>query len=165
VSDFDNFVNGYYKRINFDTMISEARQIANLQPTIKSSLIECRYYFKVTTDYDTFCCSYDPPTVYFPIIIYPSNIVTCGDIIKSINWNPITLSEFSISSMINMSSVQLTTPKVNNSVHLNTTSNFKTTIKSVKADKKGKHNKTDIDNVFAQILSSELINNLKNNIE
>jgi hypothetical protein len=138
VSDLDNSVNGFYRKVNFDTMFKEAKQVANT--SIKSSLIECRYYFKVTTNYDTFCCSYDPPTVYFPINIYSPAIIT-EERVKPGGWNPISMPEFSISSSTNIPDVQLTTSKLNNSVLLTSTSKIETTVIRLKTEKKIKHNK------------------------
>jgi hypothetical protein len=125
-------------------MFAEAKHVANLKASIKSSLIECRYYFKVTTDYDTFCCSYDPPTVYFPIIIYSPAIIT-EESVKPGGWNPITMPEFSISNSTNISHIQLTTSKLNNSVLLTSTSKIETTIIHKKTEKKIKHNKVSHD--------------------
>jgi len=44
--------------------------ISKLQATVQSNFVECKYYFQVSTEYDSILCCNSRPTIDIPIILY-----------------------------------------------------------------------------------------------
>lgn len=62
-----------------------------LQATVKSSLIECKYHFSVSCDYDSVLCCSQRPFIDIPIIMYIPDIRPNVQLYQPNNWNPTTM--------------------------------------------------------------------------
>jgi hypothetical protein len=74
----------------------DPNQAAKLQATTKSSLIECSYFLRATTEFNNCLCCSGLPTIDIPVIIYIPEIY--GDInsIRPQNWNPQVMPTYQI---------------------------------------------------------------------
>ena len=62
-----------------------------LQASVKSSLIECKYHFRVSTEFDSILCCSGKPNIEIPIIMYIPDIRPNVQIYQPNNWNPTTM--------------------------------------------------------------------------
>jgi hypothetical protein len=111
MSDLNNPVHRFIEKCEHRGLFRDPRQIAKLQASIKSSLIECKYYLRVTTEYESCICCSAPPTIDIPIIIYSPVITFFEESMRPMNWHPVVMPEFSFSGTVtNTVSVPLIQP-------------------------------------------------------
>ena len=77
-------------------LFSDPSTIAKLQATCKSTLLECEYFLRATTDYDSMLCCSSAPTIEIPVIIYIPNISFDFNKFRPDNWNPQILPSYQI---------------------------------------------------------------------
>jgi len=100
LSDTSNPVRQHIDRCGHHYLFKEKSLISMLQATVKSSLIECKYHFHVTADYDSMLCCSGKPTIDIPIIMYIPDIRPNMQLYQPNNWNPqlMPISEVSLPS-------------------------------------------------------------------
>jgi hypothetical protein len=72
-------------------LFKEKNLISMLQATVQSSLIECKYHFTVSCDYDSVLCCSQRPMIEIPIIMYIPDIRPNVQLYQPNNWNPTTM--------------------------------------------------------------------------
>jgi len=72
-------------------MFKDLNQVAKLQCTTKSQLVECRYFLIATVDYDSCLCCSGKPTIEIPIIIYMPDLFNSISMLKPQDWNPVVM--------------------------------------------------------------------------
>jgi hypothetical protein len=79
-------------------LFKDPREILKLQNSTRSSLIQCNYYLRITTEYEgDFCCSHTP-AIDIPIVIYNPDIVYFDESVRPENWQPAVLPEYNYAS-------------------------------------------------------------------
>ena len=96
IEDLDNPVFRHLDKCKHKELFSDPTTIAKLQATCKSNLLECEYFLRATTDYDSMLCCSSPPTIEIPIIIYISNFTFDFNRFRPDNWSPQVLPAFQI---------------------------------------------------------------------
>ncbi len=96
IEDRNNPVNRYLDRCKHKELFNDPSTIAKLQATCKSNLLECEYFLRATTDYDSMLCCSSPPTIEIPIIIYIPNFNFDYGRFRPDNWSPQVLPVFQI---------------------------------------------------------------------
>jgi hypothetical protein len=97
MNDNDNPVHRFLEKCDHRGLFRDQRQISKLQASTKASLIECKYYLRATTEYDSVMCCSSPPTIDIPIIIYSPEIRFFDDTWIPTNWKPTTMPSFEFS--------------------------------------------------------------------
>lgn len=62
-----------------------------LQASVQSQLIECKYHFQVSTEYNSVLCCSGRPFIEIPIIMYIPDIRPNIQLYQPNNWNPTTM--------------------------------------------------------------------------
>lgn len=88
MTDFNNPVLKYLDRCPHKNLFRDPSQVAKLQATVKSRLIECGYYLRAAVGYnDCICCS-GSPTIDIPVLIYIPDIYQDLNRYRPQNWSP-----------------------------------------------------------------------------
>jgi len=69
-------------------LFSDPSTISKLQASCKSHLLECEYFLRATTSYDSCLCCSSPPTIEIPVIIYIPNFTFDFNRFRPENWSP-----------------------------------------------------------------------------
>lgn len=69
-------------------LFKNINDISKLQASCKSRILECDYYLKVATEYDTFLSCSGKPNIDIPIIIYIPNLNFSIEEHKPEEWGP-----------------------------------------------------------------------------
>lgn len=77
-------------------LFSDANTIAKLQATCKSRLLECEYFLKATSDYDSMLCCSSAPTIDIPLVVYIPNFSFDYNRFRPANWNPQVMPVYQI---------------------------------------------------------------------
>ena len=96
IEDIINPVEAHLDKCKHKHLFSDPFTIAKLQASCKSNLLECEYFLRATTDYDSMLCCSSPPTIEIPIIIYIPNISFDFNRFRPENWSPQVLPAFQI---------------------------------------------------------------------
>jgi hypothetical protein len=94
ISDTDNPTLRNLDKCGHRHLFKDFSQVAKLQSTVKSQLVECRYYLIASVDYDNCLCCSGKPTIEIPIIIYIPDIFNDLKIYRPKDWNPIVMPSY-----------------------------------------------------------------------
>jgi hypothetical protein len=70
MSDRNNPVLRHLDKCKHKHLFKDVNQVAKLQATVKSRLIECGYFLRVTTEFESCMCCSGLPTIDIPVLIY-----------------------------------------------------------------------------------------------
>ena len=70
MSDLNNPVMKHLDKCKHKYLFRDINQVAKLQATVKSRLIECGYFLRVTTEFESCMCCSGLPTIDIPVLIY-----------------------------------------------------------------------------------------------
>jgi len=108
LADNSNPTRQHIDRCAHHFLFKEKNLITLLQATVKSSLIDCKYHFHVTVDYDSMLCCSGKPTIDIPIIMYIPDIRPNMQLYQPTNWNPqlMPICEVNLPTFNEVTSVQ-----------------------------------------------------------
>lgn len=69
-------------------LFKDQNVIPLLQATVKSNLINCRYFFQIKTEFNSFLCNSLTPSIEIPIILYIPDIRQNVQIYQPKIWKP-----------------------------------------------------------------------------
>jgi hypothetical protein len=87
ISDLTNPVLANVARCDHKHLFKDIKQIAKLQATVMSQLVNCKYYLKVKTEYYGFCVT-ETPGIDIPIMIYIPDVRVDLELLKPNEWDP-----------------------------------------------------------------------------
>ena len=88
MSDNNNPVLRHLDKCNHRHLFRDASQVAKLQATVKSRMIECGYFLRATTEFDGIMCCSGIPTIDIPVLIYIPEVFYDVNQFRPNNWNP-----------------------------------------------------------------------------
>lgn len=87
IIDLDNPVLNNVKKCEHKNTFIDSNKVTKLQATVKSELIQCEYFLKVSVDYDGTLIS-NKPVVEIPAVIYIPHVKQSIENYKPENWDP-----------------------------------------------------------------------------
>jgi len=69
-------------------LFRDPNQVSKLQATVKSQLVECKYFLRATTEFDSCVCCGGTPTIDIPVIIYVPEVNVNSMNFRPQNWSP-----------------------------------------------------------------------------
>jgi len=88
IDDTTNPCRYHVDKCGHNFLFQDKNMISKLQATVQSNFVECKYYFQVSTEYDSILCCNSRPTIDIPIILYIPDLRYNNQLYQPKNWNP-----------------------------------------------------------------------------
>jgi hypothetical protein len=76
-------------------LFQDTSSVGRLQSSVKSQLVECKYYIKVYASYDACVCCFRP-SIEFPVMIYIPDVIKNIQIYRPQVWEPKVMPAYKI---------------------------------------------------------------------
>lgn len=87
MEDRRNPTYNHFNKCGHIEMFEDSLSVAKLQSSVKSQLIECKYFIRAHVSYDACVCCFRP-VIEFPVMIYIPDVVKNISIYKPALWQP-----------------------------------------------------------------------------